>query len=123
MQREEELPNGSLRKFHFWIWQNDSPVHGSRNFDNAQKNEKRLLRRSRDLRELIPNQKDASGSLVTACKEWLAAQGREMKVFVYDNLETEVDHTIKQPRQDESVSYKSTNIFKVGNVMDFLTRP
>lgn len=46
-----------------------------------------------------------------------------MKVFVYDNLETEVDHTIKQPRQDESVSYKSTNIFKVGNVMDFLTRP
>ena len=122
LQREDTLLNGRLRKFHFWIWQNDSPVHGSSNFDNAQENEKRLLRRSRNLRELIPDQKEASGSLVTACKEWLAARGREMSVFVHNNLETEVDHAIKQLRQDESAFYKSTNVFKPGNVMNLLIR-
>ena len=130
LQREDELANGRLRKFQFWIWQNDSPVHGSGSFDNAQAKEKRLLRRSRALRErrsralreLIQDQKDASGRLVTACKEWLAAQGREMTVFVHNNLETEVDHAIKQFRQDESVFYKTTNVFKDGNIMDLLTK-
>ena len=122
LQREDELRNGLPRKFHLWIWQNDSPVHGGGNYDNARANERRLLMRSRGLRESIPDQKDASGRLATACKEWLAAQDREMKVFVHNNLDTEVDHAIKHLRQDESVFDKSTNVFKVGIVMDLLTR-
>ena len=111
---------GRSRKFHFWVWQNDFPVHG-KNISAARDNSGRLLGHSSQLREMLEKQRRVSGRLVTTCKDWLHDHDRKLKVFEHTNLENEVDRVLERLKKDRSVSYKHTNVFGADNIMKLLT--
>ena len=119
LRTEVGLKGGQVRKFQFWVWQNDCPVH--KNFGKARDNQKRLLDHCPQLCQVLEDQRRVSGHFVTACKEWLHVHGRELKVFEHRKLDNEVYFAIKQLRGDASVSYRCTDVFEQGKVMDLLT--
>ncbi len=116
----DSTSEGSIQ-YHFWVWQNDCPVHGI-SVERACENRRRLLDENPRLCERMQKQNEVSGRLVTASWEWLRSQGRELKVFVHNSLKTEVHHAISQLKDSESVFYKRTDVFKAGNIMELLTK-
>ena len=106
-------------KSHFWVWQNDCPIHGNR-VPNAEDKRTLLLDNRPQMCEVFENQRRESGRLVTACKEWLRARDRKLQVFEHKGLETKVDPALIQLREDRSVSYRYTNVFKPDGIMNLL---
>ena len=106
-------------KSHFWVWQNDCPVHGKW-VANAENKRKRILDMRPQLRDVFEQQRIQSGRLVTACKEWLRARDRKLKVFQHNDLATKVDPVLIQLKEDMSVSYECADVFKPDVVMNLL---
>ena len=96
---EEELAGTPPQKFSFWVWQNDSPVHGSSGGD-AESNYKRLLCCSQELMPLIREQKAISRHLLTACKSWLRTQERELRVRVRWQPSKVLDCVLQRLQED-----------------------
>ena len=106
-------------KSHFWVWQNDCSVHGE-HVRSAEDNRTLLLDRRPQLCEVFERQRIESGRLVTACKAWLRTRDHKLQVFQHNNLDTEVDPALIKLREDRSVSYEYTNVFKPDRIMNLL---
>ena len=101
--RKDKLAGTSPRKFSFWAWQNDCPVHG-KSASNAESNKKRLLHSNPDLMQLIRDQKKTSRNLLLACQAWLHDRGRDMRVCVRWQPTKDMDWAIERLRAGHQVS-------------------